>query len=224
MTAKRLLSIARQTGMVVLVGYLSLAMLTGCSTFNFQVQDPTSPIQFPSALAERIVLSVAIPPDEFKDDHPPGEALNDREKFQRTLVNSLERSLVNSGAARSVLFSSSQGAWTVSVVGKWDSRGAWHHKALLPLKLFFIFALLFIPLLFMTASYGVRTEAEAIVTDPSGTERGRVSVQARVEAEFSTRRGSPEIFAGMYTLSSEELANRILLELKRHPHWFEVAR
>jgi hypothetical protein len=221
---KSLIAKLKQNSMAALICYLSLAMLTGCSTFNIQVQDPTSPIQFPSVLAERIVLSVAIPPDEFKDDHPPGEALNDREKFQRSLVNSLERSLVSSGVARRVSFSSPEGSWTMSVVAKWDSRSAWHQKAVLPLKLFFVIVLLFIPLLFMTASYDVRTEAEATVIDPSGTERGRVSVQARVEAEISARRGSPEIIPAMYALSSDELTNRILLELKRHPHWFEPAR
>lgn len=91
-------------------------------------------------------------------------------------------------------------------------------------KVLLLGLLLFIPYPFMTVSFTVSTGAEVIITDPSGIERGRTSAQTRMDAEVALRKGSKEVFNQMYTVSSDELANRILLEMKRHPHWFEAVR
>jgi hypothetical protein len=222
-----MMSMVKQVGLTVLVGYLSLVMLTGCSTVHLQVQDPTSPVQFPSVLMEKVTLTVAVPPDQFKSDEVESAdsySLNNRERFERSLLSSIESSLVSSGAARNVSLAPSKGSWTMTVLAKWDSRDAWHERIWKTFQLFFLFLFLFIPMLFITGSFTVRTGAEVIITDPSGAERVRTSVETRMDAEVAFRKGSKEVFNQMYTVSSDELANRILLEMKRHPHWFEAVR
>jgi hypothetical protein len=216
-----MMKMVKQSGLSGLIGYLCLTMLTGCSTVRMEVADPTSPVQFPSALVEKITLTVVVPPDQFKTDE---DNLYELEHFQRSLAGSLERGLASSGGARSVALSPSQGSWTMYVVAKWDSRSTWYEAIGKGFQLFILFFLLFIPYPFMSASFSVRTEAEVKITDPSGAERGRTSVQTRMDAEVAARKSSKEVSNAIQDVSSEELANRILLDLKRHPHWFVAAR
>jgi hypothetical protein len=225
MLVKQFLAKARQGSTVMLIGYLTLTMLVGCGTVRVEVEDPITPVRFPAPVMDQIVLLVAVPPDQFMANGQEGFApLNNPDKFQERLGNSLQHTLTTSGFAKGVLTGPSNRSWTMSVTGKWNSKWSWSEYTWEIVKITFTVILLFIPAFFISESFTVRTEADVILTDPSGLERGRYNVQSRLEVDIAVRNASKELFDGMFTMSSDDLANRMVLELKRHPHWFEAAR
>lgn len=218
-------TVVTRSSQMTLVGYLCLVMLTGCGTFRVEVENPVSPVQFQSPVMAQIAITVVVPPDQFKGDGSAGvNPLVNPEKFQRSLASSLEQVLIVSGVARNVLTHQADGSWKMMVIGKWDGRASGAEYVWTIIKNTFVVILLFIPLFFMSESITVKTEAEVVLTDPLGVERGRFSVQSKLGLEAAFRKASMELFEGMFSVISDDLANRTVLELKRHPHWFEPVR
>lgn len=220
-----MVKVVKRSSQIALVSYLCLFMLTGCGTFRVEVENPVSPVQFQSPVMDRIAITVIVPPDQFKANGEEGVApLNNRDKFQHSLARSLEQNLTASGVSKGVVASPSGGSWTMSVTGKWNSKWSWSEYTWELIKVTFSVLLLMIPFFFMTESFTARTQAGFTLTDPSGLERGRGSVQSTMDIDVAVVRSSIELLDGMFTVPSDDLANRIVLELKRHPHWFEPVR
>jgi hypothetical protein len=226
---KSIISKLKQASMAALVCYLSLVMLTGCGKLGVvAIKDPAPPVSFSSPVINRITLTVAVPPDKFKASGAArlNRSLEDgREEFQLGLASSLKNSLTTSGAAKSVSTYPASGSWALSVTGKWDAGESWSEVTWRAIKTTFAFVLfLGIPIFFMSSSSTVKTEAEVILTDSSGVERGRSRVESTLDIEVSMIQVNTELFDEISAAISDELANRILLEMKRHPHWFEAAQ
>lgn len=214
----------KQAGMAVLVGYLSLAMLTGCTTVRIAVQDPVSPVKFERPVLDNVTLKVEVSSDQYKADasvDPVYEAAFIQEKLEKALVNTLTAS----GIAKQVSAQTSPGAWKLLVKGNWDSKTPWHKSLVKAIQFAFVMLLLGIPFFFMTNSVTANSGADVILTDPSGLERGRITVASMVDADIAYgKMGTMNLMDEMIMISSEDLANRVVLELKRHLHWFEAAR
>lgn len=225
---KSIISKLKQASMTALVCYLSLVMLTGCGRLGVvTIKDPAPPVSFSSPVMSRITLTVAVPPDKFKAsgaarlNRSPEDG---RAEFQLGLTRSLENSLTTSGAAKSVSTYPASGSWALSVKGKWDAGESWSEVTWRAIKITLAFLLLGIPIFFMSSSSTVKTEAEVILTDSSGVERGRSHVESTLDIEVGMIQADTKLFDETSSAISDELANRILLEMKRHPHWFETAQ
>jgi hypothetical protein len=224
---KSLITKLKRASMAALVCYLSLVMLTGCSTVEMHVVDPIQPVKFETLLSRDITLSVAV---DFRGKIS-GEGREFWKWYQPEFQNDIKQALLTSGAFMNILTSdqcqvgNTERTLCVTVKPFNQPEKPFYYWIFAGIGAFFIACLLFIPLFFMTADITDRVIAEELLLDREGKEVGRAEVASEFEASIGFRKvGGAEGFRQVYGLNNKELANRLVLELKRHPHWFEAAR
>lgn len=211
---------------LVLVLYLSLTILTGCSTVEMRVIDPIEPFKIDSPLAKSAVVWVTV---DFQDK------LNSAGReywswYQPDFLNDVRQALLTSGAFLNVRSSDqckgNVGDYTVCVTAMpFNEKATVGSQIMGVIQVIFTVMLLFIPAFFSTADFSARVFAQVILLDQNGTQIGATEVSSRFEASIGAGKlGGHEGFRQAYSLNNKELAQRMVLELKRHPHWFESAR
>jgi len=207
----------------VLVVCFSSTMLTGCQTFELEIVEPTEPAKLATPLINSITINVATKLGEGG----PHNANMLYEEYAPQLIQqfliAMKQRLVDSGAAVTVRFSA-------------ECKPVLHERTLCitetifnqtsflnTMKLFVAITVsilgLGIPLLFVTIDYSDMVIAEAILLDKVGKQLARFQVQSEFSFTTGLSMTNPHIVS--YIKNNEELANRTVLELTRHPHWFQ---
>lgn len=222
---KPLLGMLKHTAYLGLVSYLCLIMLTGCSTVEMHVIDPIAPFKLENPLINSMTLSATM---VWKEK--PNDTRREWWKwFEPEFQEDLQQALLTSGAAVNVQPAKQcqpgQTARTLCVTVKPFNHEEPFYKMVLGfIGGFFAACLLFIPVWFIAADIEDWVVAEVVLWDGDGKEIGRTEVKSEFEASIGFRKFNMDTFRHVYGLNNKELANRVVLELKRHPHWFEAAR
>jgi hypothetical protein len=219
-----MMKMLKQAGLSGLIGYLCLVMLTGCSTVGVRVEEPTEPVTFETPLIERSQLLVDVPTATFTPG--PIFALYDSLKYGEAVETTLSQTLTTSNAVRTVSAKGSiaKGDSAIRVMASFDGTVP-TYKVVGGLTYFFFSAfLLFIPMAFYSTTNEAKFGADIIVVSPSGKENGPVKVHTEIEVDLAARKAHADVWSTVMALGVEDLSRKIVLELKRHPHWFEPAR
>lgn len=210
-----------------LVLYLSFAMLTGCTTLELEILDPTEPVKIAMPLVNSLNLNVAM---EYGNGSVRLENGRDRtfigSMFTTDFLNAMKQRLISSGATLNVQPSEKceheSHERTLCITAtifnyKWS-----FFKWVKEFAVTTVYALaLFVPLFFSSHEKRDWVIAETLLLDRTGKEIARFKVQSEFIATVGRIRSSDS--RTFYSENNKELANRIVLELKRHPHWFEPA-
>jgi hypothetical protein len=213
----------RNRGRFALVLYLIVTLLTGCSTVEMRIIDPTEPFKVETPLAKTMTLSVAMAWKEKPN-------MEHWEWFEPDLLNDLRQALLISGTVPNVQTNTQclagQTERTLCVTAKLFNQPEkpFYSYVLGGIGAFLVACLLFIPVFFIAADLGDRVIAEILLLDKTGKEIGRTEVVSEFESSIGFRKFNLDTIRQLYALNNKELANRVVLELKRHPHWFEPAR
>lgn len=207
-----------------LIMYLIVTLLTGCSTVQVRVEDPTEPIRLESTIVDVVHLQIDVPSKAFAPG--PFYIWYDLQEYRQALESTLEQRLTSSKAVREVHTKEQSGKSVpvVRIIASFDGTVPWYKwVGRITIGVFSAF-LLFIPMLFYSETNEARFGADVIVLSPSGKQFGPVRVQTAVEFDLALAKVGPDTWPTMMALGLEDLANKTVLELKRHPHWFEPAR
>jgi hypothetical protein len=211
---------------LVLVLYLIATLLTGCSTVGVRVEDPTEPIRLDAPLIDRSQLLVDVPVATFTPGPFYAYARYDPPKYGQSLETALSQALTTSNAVQTVSAKESiaKGDSAIRVRASFDGTvPTYKWVGRIAYGVFSAF-LLFIPMMFYSETNEAKLGADVVVIGQSGKEYGPVRVHTALEFDLGAAKVGADTWPTLMALGVEDLSRKIVLELKRHPHWFEVAR
>lgn len=209
----------------VLVVCFSFTMLTGCQTLELEIVDPTEPVKLAAPLIDSMTINVAT---ERGEGGPTffASTLYERiePQFTPDLLNTMKQHLLDSRVAvavgRSKTCMPGMNERTLCIKGTiLNSTGSFLGMLKAWGKVLVATVGFAIPLFFMTRDITDVVIAEVKLLDKVGKEVARFQVQSEFHVIAGMMR--EDAIDKPYFKNNEELANRIVRELAKHPHWFQ---
>lgn len=215
-------NLLKSVGQLALVLCLSTTLLTGCSTVGVRVEAPTEPFRLEAPLSERGQLMIHVPEATFTPG--PFYIWYDPSKYKEALETALSQTLTASNAVRAVIGKGQpeSSSTYIRVTSSFDGRVP-AYKWVGRIALGVVSApLLFIPMIFFYSETNEASfAADVIVVDAAGKEYGPVKVHTKIEFDLASRKVGEDTWPSIMVLGLEDLSRKIVLELKRHPHWLK---
>jgi hypothetical protein len=203
---------------------LSVMFLVGCSTVGVRFEDRTEAIRLEAPLIDRLQISMDAPADSFMPG--PFYIWYDHLKYGQGLETTLSETLITSNVARMVggKKGTANDGSELRVVASFDGTvPAYKWVGRIAYGVFSTF-LLFIPYAFYSETNEARLAADIVIVAPSGKMNVPVRVHTELEFELGASKVGADTWPSMMALGMEDLSRKIVLEIKRHPHWFNAAR
>ncbi len=214
----------RHLAQVSLILCLSVMLLVGCSTVGVRFEDRTEAIRLEASLIDRLQISMDAPADSFMPG--PFYIWYDHLKYGQVFETTLSQTLIASNVARTVggKGETAKGGSELRVVASFDGTvPAYKWVGRIAYGVFSAF-LLFIPYAFYSETNEARLMADIVVVAPSGKMNVPVRVHTELEFDLGVSTVGADTWPSMMALGMEDLSRKIVLELKRHPHWFDATR